>query len=417
MSFCPLRFLAARPFERGFELAGPRLCFGTGAGICFGATALDLHARRPRHGRARPAREHAIAPRQVPEPGCGQAAISFETCRVWGRSEEAQSIEVPTPSLDGDLPGLPGSGLARRFIDARQAGMDNSDCDGAWRRGPSRSYLPVSGRQVREVPACPRSQCNARTARSRTPSTALLSAARGTARTAVIRSRSRPPVSSLVHLWRQRSTERHHGRSTGASATIVAREDRPLRDQATSRARCAAGSVYRALDPTLDREVAIKVPHPEFQQETRAVERFLREAKAAARLQHPHIVPVYETGTDGDSSYIVSAFISGRSLADVIDDGPAEPRRAARIVAALADALHTAHQQGIIHRDVKPANVLLDDEDRPHLTDFGLARLAEGGARLTPRARSSAPRRTWPQNRPAARATWPTLPAINIAWV
>ena len=145
----------------------------------------------------------------------------------------------------------------------------------------------------------------------------------------------------------------------------------------------ACGAVYRAVDPTLDRDVALKVPHPELQQDPNAVERFLREARAAAKLQHSNIVPVYETGTDGDSSYIASAFIRGRTLADAIDDGPFEPRRAARIIAALADALHAAHQQGIIHRDVKPANVLLDDEDRPHLTDFGLARLASARGRLT----------------------------------
>ena len=145
----------------------------------------------------------------------------------------------------------------------------------------------------------------------------------------------------------------------------------------------AFGSVYRAFDPTLDRDVALKVPHPELNQDTNAVERFLREARAAARLQHPHIVPVYEIGADGDSSYIASAFIPGRSLADAVDEGPFEHRRAARIVAALADALHAAHHQGIIHRDVKPANVLLDNEDRPHLTDFGLARLAASRAKLT----------------------------------
>ena len=134
----------------------------------------------------------------------------------------------------------------------------------------------------------------------------------------------------------------------------------------------ACGAVYLALDPTLDRDVAIKVPHPGFQRDEKAVSRFLREAKAAAKLQHPYIVTVYEAGTDGDTSYIASAFIAGRSLADAIDEGPFEPRRAARIVAALADALHAAHLQGIVHRDVKPANVLLDAEDRPRLTDFGL---------------------------------------------
>jgi predicted Zn finger-like uncharacterized protein len=145
----------------------------------------------------------------------------------------------------------------------------------------------------------------------------------------------------------------------------------------------ACGVVYRAVDPTLDRDVALKVPHPEFQRDEKAVGRFLREAKAAAKLHHAHVVTVYEAGTDGDTSYIASAFIQGRSLADAIDGGPFEPRRAARIVGALADALHAAHQLGIVHRDVKPANILLDALDRPHLTDFGLARLAASSVKLT----------------------------------
>ena len=101
----------------------------------------------------------------------------------------------------------------------------------------------------------------------------------------------------------------------------------------------ACGAVYRALDPTLDRDVALKVPHPEFQRDEKAVSRFLREAKAAAKLHHPHIVTVYEAGTDGETSFIASAFIPGRSLAEAIEDGPFEPRRAARIIGALADAL------------------------------------------------------------------------------
>jgi serine/threonine protein kinase/WD40 repeat protein len=145
----------------------------------------------------------------------------------------------------------------------------------------------------------------------------------------------------------------------------------------------ACGSVYQAVDPTLDRDVALKVPHPELQRDRRAVERFLREAKAAAKLHHPHIVTVYEAGTDGNTAYIASAFIAGRSLADAIADGPLEPRRAARIVGELAEALHHAHQHGIVHRDVKPANVLLDAKDRSHLTDFGLARLAASSVKLT----------------------------------
>jgi serine/threonine protein kinase len=145
----------------------------------------------------------------------------------------------------------------------------------------------------------------------------------------------------------------------------------------------AFGAVYRAIDPNLEREVALKVPHREIQQDPRASERFLREARAAARLRHPHIVPVYEAGSDGQTSYLACAYIPGRTLADAVEDGPLEPRRAARIVAALADALHAAHREGIVHRDVKPANILLDGDDQPHLADFGLARLGEGGRRLT----------------------------------
>ena len=126
--------------------------------------------------------------------------------------------------------------------------------------------------------------------------------------------------------------------------------------------------------------------------------------------------PVYEAGTDGDTSYIASAFIAGRSLADAIDDGPFEPRRAARIIGALADALHAAHQQGIVHRDVKPANILLDGEDRPHLTDFGLARLATSSVEVNERsARFSARPPTWPPNKPEERATRPSPPATNTA--
>ena len=145
----------------------------------------------------------------------------------------------------------------------------------------------------------------------------------------------------------------------------------------------AWGVVYCAVDPTLDRDVALKVPHPEFQHDPKVVERFLREARAAAKLHHPHIVTVYEAGTDGETSYIASAFVAGRSLADAVDKGPFEPRRAARVVAALADALHTAHQQGIVHRDVKPANVLLDGQDQPRLADFGLAQVGASSVKIT----------------------------------
>ena len=103
----------------------------------------------------------------------------------------------------------------------------------------------------------------------------------------------------------------------------------------------AFGTVYRAYDPHLDREVALKVPNPGVMADAKRVERFLREAKAAAGLRHPHIVPVFDAGQDGDRYYIASAFIDGKPLSDSIDEKGTDFPRAARIVRELADASHT----------------------------------------------------------------------------
>lgn len=140
----------------------------------------------------------------------------------------------------------------------------------------------------------------------------------------------------------------------------------------------AFGTVYRAHDPQLDRDVALKVLRPEVLDSSQAVERFQREAKAVAKLHHPAIVPVYDCGRDGDHHFIAYALIDGRSLADAIEPGGMEPVRAARLVARLAEGLAYAHEHKILHRDIKPANVMLDAEDHPILVDFGLARHAAG---------------------------------------
>lgn len=141
----------------------------------------------------------------------------------------------------------------------------------------------------------------------------------------------------------------------------------------------AYGTVYRAHDPQLDREVAVKVPKvaalgPDFDPE-----RFLREAKTAARLRHPNICPVYEVGMDNQRLFIVMAFVEGVTLADHLKarKSPMPPRQIAKLVQRLALGLQAAHDKGIVHRDLKPGNVLIDRERSDVvITDFGLARLA-----------------------------------------
>jgi hypothetical protein len=133
------------------------------------------------------------------------------------------------------------------------------------------------------------------------------------------------------------------------------------------------GRVYRAYDPQLEREVALKVPRFGPDQPGQ-VERFLGEAKAAARLRHPNVVAVFESGRAGDEYYIASEFVEGRPLSDVLRESPPDFGQAARWVRDLARGLAYAHAAGVIHRDVKPANVLIDRAGRPQLTDFGLAK-------------------------------------------
>lgn len=123
------------------------------------------------------------------------------------------------------------------------------------------------------------------------------------------------------------------------------------------------GSVWQAYDAELDRIVAIKFPRRSFLSEQER-KQFLSEARATAQLRHPHIVPVYETGQDGETVFIVSEFIEGPSLSQEISDRPLPPVDAATLCITLADAVHYAHEQGIIHRDLKPHNVLLDPATR-----------------------------------------------------
>jgi WD40 repeat protein/tRNA A-37 threonylcarbamoyl transferase component Bud32 len=146
----------------------------------------------------------------------------------------------------------------------------------------------------------------------------------------------------------------------------------------------AFGRVYEAYDPSLRRAVALKVAKPEQLGSPERVERFQREARAAATLTHPHIVGVFEAGQDGPHHYIASAFVPGHSLEKALHErsGPLPVREAVELVRKLAEALAYAHRAGVVHRDVKPANVLLRQDGEPLLADFGLATRADE-ARLT----------------------------------
>jgi tetratricopeptide (TPR) repeat protein len=145
----------------------------------------------------------------------------------------------------------------------------------------------------------------------------------------------------------------------------------------------AFGIVYRAWDTVLDRAIALKRPRPGAIVGAEALERFLREARNAAGLRHPHIVAVHDAGQVDDVAYLVSELVEGRNLADELLMRRPDFRQATDWVAVLGDALEHAHTLGVIHRDVKPSNVLVDAEGRVYLTDFGLARSDSGAATLT----------------------------------
>jgi len=143
------------------------------------------------------------------------------------------------------------------------------------------------------------------------------------------------------------------------------------------------GTVYKARDAELARLVALKLPRATAFSSADEEQRFLTEARSAARLAHPNIVPVHEIAHERDLTYIVSEYIEGETLADRIERQSVSHRRAAQWVAEVADALHYAHSQKVVHRDVKPSNILIDTEDRPHVTDFGLARDTAGEVGVT----------------------------------
>lgn len=147
--------------------------------------------------------------------------------------------------------------------------------------------------------------------------------------------------------------------------------------------RGAIGVVYRGFDPELHRNVAIKVLIAGQHGTPDMVQRFLREARAAASLSHPGIVQVYDVGEDGPLHYIVMELVEGGSLADILKTRKLKPEEALAIADRLASALEAAHAKGIVHRDIKPSNILLDPEGHPKIADFGLATAIEEREKLT----------------------------------
>jgi eukaryotic-like serine/threonine-protein kinase len=135
------------------------------------------------------------------------------------------------------------------------------------------------------------------------------------------------------------------------------------------------GEVYRARDTRLRREVAVKVLRGEIANDPDSLSRFRRETHAVAALNHPNILAIHDAGEESGLPYAVTELLDGETLADRLADGPLPVRRAVEIASQVADGLAAAHEKGIYHRDVKPANIFLTRDGRIKILDFGIARI------------------------------------------
>src|SRR5215510_8522202 len=133
------------------------------------------------------------------------------------------------------------------------------------------------------------------------------------------------------------------------------------------------GSVYRAYQPAIGREVAVKVILPQHANHPDFIRRFEVEAQLIARLEHPHIVPLYDYWRDPDGAYLIMRWFQG-SLRSTIQRGPWSVEDACCLLEQMAGALTVAHREGVVHRDIKPDNILLDEDENAYLADFGIAK-------------------------------------------
>jgi len=140
------------------------------------------------------------------------------------------------------------------------------------------------------------------------------------------------------------------------------------------------GAVYEARQKRLDRPVALKVLLPDADREASFAERFEREARSLARLQHPNIVTVHDSGQSGDLYYFIMEYVDGSNLRQVMNAGAVHPSKALAIIGQVCDALAYAHKEGIVHRDIKPENILIDKNGRVKIADFGIAKLVSRGS-------------------------------------
>jgi serine/threonine protein kinase len=148
-------------------------------------------------------------------------------------------------------------------------------------------------------------------------------------------------------------------------------------------ARGGMGVVYKARQVSLNRIVAVKMILAGQLASAADVQRFRAEAESAARLQHPNIVAIHEIGQHEGQHYFSMDYVQGQNLAEFVGQKPLPPKQAAKYLKTIAEAIHYAHEHGILHRDLKPSNILIDQSGAPRVTDFGLAKQMKGDSDLT----------------------------------